>query len=73
MKIAMIHFIVNALFEPMKDMSFGIGGDERKGIITSDKTVYASAECFPCDEYDEIKYWITMRKIYKESNIKYVM
>mgnify|MGYP000065666125 CR=1 FL=1 len=56
MKIAMIHFIVNALFEPMKDMSFGIGGDERKGIITSDKTVYASAECFPCDEYDEIKY-----------------
>ena len=52
-------FIINALFEPMKNMSFGIGVDRHKGIITSDKTVYISAKSFPCDEYDEIVFPIS--------------
>ena len=47
-------FIINALFEPMKNMSFGVGIDRSKSIITSDKPIYVCAKDFPCEEYDEI-------------------
>lgn len=46
--------IFNALFEPMRNMSFGVGIDRRKSIITSDKPIYVCASDFPCEEYDEI-------------------
>lgn len=47
-------FVFNKLFEPMKTMSFGVGVDREKKVITSDKPVYILAEKFPCDEYEEI-------------------
>lgn len=47
-------FVFDALFEPMKNMSFGVGVDRERKIITSDKPVYVCAKSFPCDEYDEI-------------------
>lgn len=52
-------FIINALFEPMKNMSFGVGIDRSKSIITSDKPIYVCAKDFPCEEYDEIIFPIT--------------
>ena len=47
-------FIINALFEPMNNMSFGVGIDRSKSIITSDKPIYVCGSDFPCEEYDEI-------------------
>lgn len=47
-------FIINALFEPMKNMSFGVGIDRSKSIITSDKPIYVCGSDFPCEEYDKI-------------------
>ena len=53
--------VINALFEPMKNMSFGLGVDRGKSIITSDKTVYICAKRFPCDEYDKIIFPISSK------------
>lgn len=47
-------FIINALFEPMKNMSLCVGIDRSKSIITSDKPIYVCGSDFPCEEYDEI-------------------
>lgn len=47
-------FIINALFDPMKNMSFGVGIDRSKSIITSDKPIYVYAKGYPCEEYDKI-------------------
>lgn len=47
-------FIINALFEPMKNMLFGVGIGRSKSIITSDKPIYVCGSDFPCEEYDEI-------------------
>lgn len=47
-------FIINALFKPMKNMSFGVGIDRSKSIITSDNPIYVFAKSYPCEEYDEI-------------------
>lgn len=47
-------YIFETLFGPMKNMSFGVGVDRERKIITSDKPVYVCAKSFPCDEYDEI-------------------
>lgn len=47
-------FIINALFDPMKNMSFGVGIDKSKSIITSDKPIYICASDYPCEEYDKI-------------------
>lgn len=48
-----------ALFNPMKDMSFAVGVDKSKKIITSDNPVYICGHNFPYDEYDEIIFPIT--------------
>lgn len=47
-------FIIKKLVDPMENMSFGIGVDRSKSIITSDKPVYICAKDFLCDEYDKI-------------------
>lgn len=46
--------VFHTLFEPMKNMSFGIGVDVQKRIITSDKPVFVYTEVFPCKEYERI-------------------
>lgn len=46
--------LINSLFEPLKSMTFGIGVDIQKRIITSDKPVFVYAEDFPCEEYEKI-------------------
>lgn len=43
-----------SLLEPMKSMSFGIGVDVQKRIITSDKPVFVCTSDFPCEEYEKI-------------------
>ncbi len=48
-----------ALFQPMCDMSFGIFVDEKARFVTSDKTIYAHALSFPCDEYEKLIFPIT--------------
>lgn len=52
-------YIFNALFEPVRNMSFGVGVDRQKRIVTSNKTVYIGTRNFPCEEYDEIIFPIT--------------
>lgn len=47
-------YIFNALFEPMKNMSFGVGVDRQARIITSDKPIYIHSEEFPCEEYGRV-------------------
>lgn len=47
-------FVFNTLFESMKNMSFGVGVDMSKSIITSDKPIYVCAKNLSYDEYDEI-------------------
>lgn len=42
------------LFNPMKNMSFGIGVDVQGRIITSDKPVFVHSKVFPCEEYERI-------------------
>lgn len=51
--------IFNALLEPMKNMSFGVGVDKQGKVITSDKPVYIYAEDFPCQEYGRVIFPIT--------------
>lgn len=46
--------VFDALFEPMKSMSFGIGVDVQERIITSDKPVFVYSKTFPCKEYERI-------------------
>ena len=46
--------VFDALFEPMKNMSFGIGVDEQERIITADKPVFICSKEFPCIEYERI-------------------
>lgn len=46
--------VFNALFEPMKSMSFGVGVDMQGRIITSDKPVFVYSKVFPCKEYERI-------------------
>ena len=46
--------LINSLFEPLKSMTFGIGVDIQKRIITSDKPVFVYAKEFPCKEYERI-------------------
>lgn len=47
-------FVFDALFDPMKNMSFGVGVDRSGKLITSDKPIYVYANDFPSDEYEEI-------------------
>lgn len=51
--------IFDALFEPMKNMSFGVGVDRQARIITSDKPVFIYSEEFPCKEYGRVIFPIT--------------
>lgn len=51
--------LFNALLEPMKNMSFGVGVDRQARIITSDQPVFICSEEFPCEEYDRIIFPIT--------------
>lgn len=46
--------LLNSLFEPMKDMFFGIGVDLQGRVITSDKPVRIFLKQFPCKEYEKI-------------------
>lgn len=48
-----------ALFEPMKNMSFGVGVDRQAKIITSDNPVYIYSEDFSCEEYESVIFPIT--------------
>lgn len=50
-----------SLFEPMKNMTFGIGADTKSRIITSDKPVFINAKEFPCEEYEKIIFPISSR------------
>ena len=51
--------IFDALFEPMKNMSFGVGVDRKAKIITSDKPVFIHSENFSCKEYGRVIFPIT--------------
>lgn len=46
--------VFDSLFDPMKNMSFGIGVDVQGRIITSDKPVFVYSKVFPCKEYERI-------------------
>ncbi|MBD5487058.1 MAG: DUF4238 domain-containing protein [Lachnospiraceae bacterium] len=46
--------LFDSLFEPMKNMSFGIGVDVQERIVTSDKPVFVYSKDFPCEEYGKI-------------------
>ncbi|MCR5083368.1 MAG: DUF4238 domain-containing protein [Parasporobacterium sp.] len=51
--------VFNALYSPLTSMEFHIGVDGDCSLITSDKTIFASADGFPCNEYDELYFPIT--------------
>lgn len=51
--------IIKILFEPMKDMSLGVGVDRQARIITADNPVYVEVEKFPCKEYKKVIFPIT--------------
>ena len=51
--------IFDVLFEPMKNMSFGVGVDRQAKIITSDKPVFIHSEEFSCKEYGRVIFPIT--------------
>lgn len=46
--------LFEALFDPMENMSFGIGVDVQGKIITSDKPAFVYSKVFPCIEYERI-------------------
>lgn len=46
--------VFDTLVKPMKSMSFGIGVDVLRRIITSDKPVFVYSKEFPCEEYEKI-------------------
>jgi len=50
-----------ALFEPMKNMSFGVGVDPDGRIITSDMVVFIQSAVFPCAEYEKVIFPITSK------------
>lgn len=53
--------VLDALFDPMKNMSFGVGVDRQARIITSDKPVFIHSKEFPCKEYDRVIFPITSK------------
>ena len=46
--------LFESLFNPMRNMSFGIGVDVQERIITSDKPVFVYSKEFSCIEYERI-------------------
>ncbi|MBQ6408615.1 MAG: DUF4238 domain-containing protein [Butyrivibrio sp.] len=53
--------VFDALFEPMREMSFAIGVDPDGKLITSDKAVYIYSTEFPCAEYGKVIFPITSK------------
>lgn len=51
--------ILKSIFEPMLNMSFGIGVDKQAGIITSDRPVVIISEEYPCEEYGMVVFPIS--------------
>lgn len=51
--------VFETLFEPMKNMSFGVGVDKQAKLITSDNPVFIHATEFPCTEYQRVIFPIT--------------
>ena len=51
--------VFNALIDPIKKMSFGIGVDKQAKIVTSDKPVFIHSKKYPCIEYGKIIFPIT--------------
>ena len=49
-------YLIEFLWKPMKNMSFGVGVDSEGKIVTSDKTVFICSETekIPCEEYDKV-------------------